>query len=465
MGAGLFTCRSRPEELNKELHYAARHGIYTWINDLMKEGADVNVRNQHGETPLMAATFHENIPIMDMLIDYGGDVNAYVDANSETALNYAARQNCGKAMELLINKGADVNTRDQHGDTPLMVAAFYGNAPIMEMLIHNGSDVNARNDENLKTALHCAAGKYSAKPMGLLIDKGANVNAQNQHGQTPLMIAIFTENIHIVELLMDNGADISPHDNLNSETALNYAAKQSSGKTLRLLIEKGADVNLMVKYTALMTAAWYGHVNNVLNLIEAGADLNIELNGHECLTTAFRLLLLSGHYNCAKILIEAGANVNVPLRKGISSSLTYAAQRGDIECAKLLLNGGAAVNVRHEDEHTALEFCLERYKRIPSRLEEGFILMLYAAGENAPGSLFEFHFSPFHPVFVPSFVEVPGFLVTVMQPSLRLTHMCRDRIRKHLMSLSNVNLFARVKQLRLAPSLQSFLVHNVSLDR
>ena len=455
MGAGLFTCHSRPEELNKELHYAARHGIYTWINDLMKEGADVNALNKHGETPLMAATFHENIPIMEMLIDYGGDVNARIDINSETALNYAARQNCGKAMELLINKGADVNARDQHGDTPLMVAAFYGNIPIMEMLLDNRSDVNARNEENRKTALHYAAGKYSLKATALLIDKGADVNVQNQHGKTPLMTAIFSETLQIVELLMDNGADIGPYDNLNSETALNYAAKQSSGKTLRLLIEKGVDVNLKVKYTALMTAAWYGHVNNVLTLIEAGADLNIEIHGHDCLTTAFRLLLLSGHYQYAKILIEAGADVNVPLRKGISSSLSYAAQRGDMECAKLLLNAGAAVNVRQEDEHTALEFCLERYKRISGKQEEEFILMLFAAGEKV---------HRVQGIFEPSEL-LPEFLVRMSQRSLRLTDMCRDTIRKHLIELNNVNLFVRVRQLGLAASLESFLVHNVSLDQ
>ena len=390
---GLFTYYNRPEELNKELHYAARRGTYRWAKDSIKAGADVNTRNQDGQTPLIVATLREHIPIMEILVDKGADLNCW-DANYETALHYAVRRSSRDTMEVLIEAGADVN-------------------------------------------------------------------APNKYGQTPLMLAVFSENLENIEMLINYGAELDLYYGFNSETALNYAAKQMSGETLQLLIEKGADVNFGPQ-TALKTAVCCGHTNNVLTLIKAGADLSIRTQGRECLTAAFQLLLLSSKYKYVKILIKAGADVNVIMRKYIQSSLIYTAQRGNIECAKLLLNAGAVVNVRQADGYTALEFCLERHLRTPGKKdnEEAFILLLFAAGEKVRGTRFKFKRSHYETYCV----YTPNFLLRMSQRSLRLTDMCRDRIRKHLMQLSNVNLFFRVRKLGLPVSLASFLVYNVSVE-
>ena len=235
------------------------------------------------------------------------------------------------------------------------------------------------------------------------------------------------------------------------------------GKTLRLLIEKGADVNCEPQ-TALMTATSYELTNNILTVMKAGADSNIEFHGHECLTTAFRLLILSGYYRYVKRLIEAGADVNVTMSRNIQSCLICIARRGDVGTAKLLLKAGAVVNVRQDDGHSALEFCLERYHRIHGQQQEEedrFIIFLFAAGEKVPGTRFRFKHSHCETYYV----YTPKFLLRMLKPSsLRLTDMCKDRIRKHMMQLSNVNLFVQVTKLGLPASLQSFLVYNVSLD-
>ena len=214
-----------------------------------------------------------------------------------------------------------------------------------------------------------------------------------------------------------------------------------------------------------MTATSYELTNNLLTVMKAGADSNIELHGHECLTTAFRLLILSGHYRYVKRLIEAGADVNVTMSRNIQSCLICIARRGDVGTAKLLLKAGAVVNVRQDDGHSALEFCLERYHRIHGQQQEEeedrFIILLFAAGEKVPGTRFRFKHSHCETYYV----YTPKFLFRMWQPSsLRLTDMCKDRIRKHMMQLSNVNLFVQVTKLGLPASLQSFLVYNVSLD-
>ena len=86
--------------------------------------------------------------------------------------------------------------------------------------------------------------------------------------------------------------------------------------------------------------------------------------------------------------------------------------------------------------------------------------MLFAAGEKVPETRFRW----IHVFRANYSVDVPYFLQRLSEPSLRLTEIYRHKIRKHLMVLSNVNLFVQVTKLGLPVSLESFLVYNVSID-
>jgi ankyrin repeat protein len=85
--------------------------------------------------------------------------------------------------------GADVNTKNVLGYTPLHFAAEQGHNEIVELLIANGADVNARNQWG-RTPLHQAANGHN-EIAELLITKGADVNAKIEDGGTPLDMAIF----------------------------------------------------------------------------------------------------------------------------------------------------------------------------------------------------------------------------------------------------------------------------------
>ena len=95
--------------------------------------------------------------------------------------------NSDKIVRLLIQKGADVNVRDQYGDTPLHQALWGADFDkIAWLLIQQGANVNARDKEG-KTPLHKAR---DSKIVQLLIQKGADVNARDKKGRTPLSIAL-----------------------------------------------------------------------------------------------------------------------------------------------------------------------------------------------------------------------------------------------------------------------------------
>ena len=96
-------------------------------------------------------------------------------------------------MPVLIEAGADVNTQDNHGSTPLMKIMEFGGyqtIPLMHKLIHAGADINIQNKEG-NTVLHFVAESGlldNEKVMRILIDSSACVNVKNIFGRTPLMV-------------------------------------------------------------------------------------------------------------------------------------------------------------------------------------------------------------------------------------------------------------------------------------
>lgn len=172
LAAGAYAAGGTP------LHNAATGIMGTKdVNALIDQGADVNARNEYGETPLHLAVARGGIDI----------------------------------VELLIAKGADVNAQDKHGNTPLQVAAENGRKEYAELLLAKGADVNAK-DLLGKTALHKMRTMYGKSAAEVLLAKGADVNAKNNGGKTPLYEAVSRVDKHHVELLLARGAvvDISP---------------------------------------------------------------------------------------------------------------------------------------------------------------------------------------------------------------------------------------------------------------
>ncbi len=164
------------------LHGAVRFGIKADVEAMLAKGADVNVRDENGWTPLHA---------LGEIVRGGHPSPGQIDAKG--------------IAELLIAKGADINAKDKAGDTPLHAAARGGEKGVVELLLAKGANVNARNDSG-QTALNVAGNAGVAK---WLLAKGADVNAKGNDGETPLFRAIAQKDKDFVALLLAQGADIN----------------------------------------------------------------------------------------------------------------------------------------------------------------------------------------------------------------------------------------------------------------
>lgn len=138
------------------------------VKEAIKNGANVNAKNNYGSTALMHATVIGYTETTELLLKHGADVNAK-NVIGWTALMGAAVIGDIELVALLIKYGVDVNAQDHNGCTALMQATASGPTETVELLLKHGADVNAR-DKDGETALMWAT-KYGHTQRANLLRK------------------------------------------------------------------------------------------------------------------------------------------------------------------------------------------------------------------------------------------------------------------------------------------------------
>ncbi len=175
-----------------------------------------------------------------------------------------------KAIKDFLDKGIDINAKDNDGWTALMYAAI-GHKDIAELLLAHRANVNAKDNKG-NTALWFAAEKGRKEIVEMLLKASADVNAKNVYGQTALMNAASRGYKDIVQMLIAKGADVNAKDKYGG-TALRYAALYGHKDIVQMLIKSGANVNAQDEYgyTALMITTQCGYKEIVELLKRHGA--------------------------------------------------------------------------------------------------------------------------------------------------------------------------------------------------
>lgn len=238
---------------------------------------DVNSFITVNKSSLLVAAAATGAPAsVQVLLDKGADVNR-PDPNGTTALAAALLKGKVDNVKILIGKRADVNAKDRAGNTPLGVASAGGHTEIVKILLSSDADPNAltkaepskMESKEEATPLMISAREGHLTASELLVAKGADVNAINAQHLTPLMMASGNNKPEVVELLLANKADVNAKDRFEN-TPLIIAAGAGHSKVVEILLKAGADVNPKnaAGATALNEAEVKKH-NRVVELLKA----------------------------------------------------------------------------------------------------------------------------------------------------------------------------------------------------
>ena len=405
---------NRRDEANQTLlHLAIRADQFRLAGILLEHGADANAENNEGMTPLQILSERyaddesesEILNVAQLLLNNGAEVHRR-DKDSETPLHLVIRRNSfgfvSKFARILLEHGADANAKSVKGVTPLHILSprYFEDEHIVnlaQLLFDNGAEVNSPDNDNV-TPLHLAINHNQFMLARLLLERGADANVENNEGKTPFHILSqsYIEDEGIVVnfalLLKNHGAEVDTRDKAN-RTPLHLAIRRNRSMLVEILLENGADLNAennegMTPFQILVEKNTNDD-SNLLDLAQVllkhGAEVNRRnKDGQNPLHLAMR----RNQSRLMEMLLEHGADANAKNNQGmfpleILSDPERYYQTSDeedniVDLAQLLLKHGAEVNRRCKANETPLHRAIRRNR---SRL--AWILLENCADANA----------------------------------------------------------------------------------
>jgi len=372
------------------LHWAVYNNDLPLVKALIAEGADVNAVNRYGSTPMSEAATVGDYDVVKALLDAGADVDSPNEHN-QTTLMIVVRSDNVETAKLLIERGADVNAvEDWQGQNAVIFAAAQSQPEMLKLLLDAGADPDSRSLPNKRDRYISAERRYQWRPAGgipalgyaaregcltcarVLVEAGANMDIGDAENVTPLNLAIMNLHFDTAKYLIEAGANddkwsLRGENPLYSAVDVNtlphggYPDRPSMDSTssldiIKLLLDKGANPNLQLKLQPTHRSL----------KDDRGADRSLNTGT----TPLFRAA--KGHDVAAiDLLLKHGADIDLPNRSGVTPLMIAAglsansidtrgdyatpfADRNAMSAVSYLANAGASINKKDNLGRTAL---------------------------------------------------------------------------------------------------------------
>ena len=310
------------------LHIATELGDVKVVKALCKAGADVNVVDNNGKSPMFSAIVPTNSEknIVDMLhilksakLDVGGDKNDILERCIECKYN--------KVLDALISSGVRVN--NESSISPVVRATQYRNSHAVSKLVSAGGDVDSvvtkeGTEHSGYSLLMLAVNNHDLRTVNTLLSNGCDASVSGPGGKTACHILLDSNNMNFVETVLKaiatkssaNLPKIFSRQDINGDTPLHLAMKKSNTKAAAKMVKSLHKTDL--------------------------ADISVSQNKDG--NTLLHLAVQEGNYEFAKLLISSigskvalGHIASVKNEKG-DTPLHLAIKNGDAKLAKLILN-------------------------------------------------------------------------------------------------------------------------------
>ena len=345
------------------LHYAAKLGLNDLVISLLQKNvggtSTLKLGCSHEHKPnlaLVAAACEGHLSIVQEMISAQANVNAAVGDGSGSeryALESAADNDSGSIVSLLIKNGALVNTCGSRG-TALQHASDHGNADMVTELLDHGADPDIGH-YFYGSSLQAAVEKCHHHIVQLLLDRGANINAQARRYSTydtALTAAIPLANNDMIDFLLSRGARVDLKTDL-IPPALYVAAKAGIAALIPKLLSFGAELESQFRgKSPLYAAVKKGHLAAVRQLLESGANANHCISDYGRRVTILDAAIEQGSEDVLRLLIKFGGDVNKVSETIYKPEppLLRATEKGRLGMVRVLLEHGADCSWRGSDE-------------------------------------------------------------------------------------------------------------------
>ncbi|KAI8626185.1 ankyrin repeat-containing domain protein [Xylariaceae sp. FL1651] len=288
--------KKNSQELSKysaRLHIAAKYGRIAEIKRLLKVGMKAY---GYREAPLFAAASEGQDTAVTLLVDNDADIEARDESEATpmhraassghtstirllhkkgSKLNYVDEDGHKDAVQLLLELGAKMEIKDTKlGSTALWAAAMAQHINVVEVLLEKGANIEAANSDGY-TPLSTAVLMGNRPMVEFLLQRKVKMRPCSIRNYSPLCTAANTGFEGIVDLLVEYGADLN-HLSDGRNTPIIWAARQRHSMVVRMLIEMGADIDIRNDdgRTALSYAKEMGH-ESVVRLLSQAATLRL----------------------------------------------------------------------------------------------------------------------------------------------------------------------------------------------
>ena len=325
MGAG-FSSSSDP------IVEAVKEGDVATVRQLIESGADINVAESDGMTPLHWAAGRGYVEVTRLLLEAGADVAVGTRIGTYTPLHLAVREGHTAVSKLLIEAGADITAATTNsGVTPLhLAAAAAGGEDIVAALIGAGADVNAKESVAGQTPLMFAASYGRTESVKRLLAAGADaavttrvVDALDQLRADMSAGAALRDKLEphmgspspsqVQAAIGEQRAVLSEPELVSIESELKrvstswgFASGQGGGGRSPGTGIREFLVRRTGGMTALLHAARGGHIGAAMALLDGGADVN-QVSASDA-TSPLLVAALNGRFDLMIRLLERGAD-------------------------------------------------------------------------------------------------------------------------------------------------------------
>lgn len=240
-----------------------------YLSHLQPDEVDVNTKDENGNYLVFFAIVMNNPKILKKLIEYNSRLDV-LDSDGYSILYYPIRYNYPKIIDILLRLDKKivgiplVNLKDARGIVPIFYAVKYKNMFALRELLNNGADANYRNNDNMN-ALHLAVIRKNAAMVEILTSYIKNIDARTNFGSTALHYACNFLLPNIVKILLDKGADQNVIETEYSFYPIFYAVVQNNVEITKILIDYGANINNQ-DYLG-NTVIHYAIINNNLEIL------------------------------------------------------------------------------------------------------------------------------------------------------------------------------------------------------